>query len=143
MRIVLGALAALALAAAAVPAAAQMSPASPAAAAPGVLDPNPPTTAATAKGQVFVAPDGRTLYVYDPDTATSSKCNDRCAAAWPPLLAPAGAKASGKFTVITRDDGRMQWAYDGKPLYLWVKDAKPGDVTGDGVGGKWHLAIPQ
>jgi predicted lipoprotein with Yx(FWY)xxD motif len=32
------------------------------------------------------------------------------------------------------------WAYEGWPLYLWVKDTKPGDVTGDGVGGVWHAA---
>jgi predicted lipoprotein with Yx(FWY)xxD motif len=34
----------------------------------------------------------------------------------------------------------MQWAYNGRPLYLWQKDKKPGDVTGDGVGGVWHVA---
>jgi predicted lipoprotein with Yx(FWY)xxD motif len=26
------------------------------------------------------------------------------------------------------------------PLYLWQGDKKPGDITGDGVGGVWHLA---
>ena len=31
------------------------------------------------------------------------------------------------------------WAYDGMPLYYWVKDKKPGDVTGDGVGSVWHV----
>lgn len=28
------------------------------------------------------------------------------------------------------------------PLYYWVKDKKPGDVTGDGVNGVWHVAKP-
>jgi predicted lipoprotein with Yx(FWY)xxD motif len=32
-------------------------------------------------------------------------------------------------------------AYDGWPLYFWVKDTKPGDTTGDGVGEVWHTAI--
>ena len=32
------------------------------------------------------------------------------------------------------------WAYDGKPLYYFVKDTKAGDVTGEGVGGVWHVA---
>jgi len=31
------------------------------------------------------------------------------------------------------------WAYDGKPLYTWFKDKKPGDVTGDMVEGLWHI----
>jgi predicted lipoprotein with Yx(FWY)xxD motif len=43
---------------------------------------------------------------------------------------------------VTRDDGSKQWAYKGKPLYTWVKDAKPGDVTGDGVNSVWHIAQP-
>lgn len=29
-----------------------------------------------------------------------------------------------KWIHITRDDGTMQWAYDGKPLYTFVKDKK-------------------
>ncbi len=32
-------------------------------------------------------------------------------------------------------------AYKGWPLYLWIKDTKPGDTTGDGVGGTWHTAV--
>lgn len=46
-----------------------------------------------------------------------------------------------RFT-ITRDDGAKQWAYKGKPLYLWTKDTKPGDKTGDGVNGVWKIAKP-
>jgi predicted lipoprotein with Yx(FWY)xxD motif len=26
------------------------------------------------------------------------------------------------------------------PLYLWVKDKAPGDVTGENVGEVWHVA---
>jgi predicted lipoprotein with Yx(FWY)xxD motif len=46
------------------------------------------------------------------------------------------------YAVITREDGSKQWAYKGKPLYYWVKDTKPGDVSGDGVKGVWHTAKP-
>lgn len=85
---------------------------------------------------------GMTLYTFDKDTAGSGKsvCNGPCAANWPPLTAAADAKASGDFSIVTRDDGARQWAYKGKPLYLWVKDAKPGDRTGDGVNNVWHVA---
>ena len=41
-----------------------------------------------------------------------------------------------------RDDGAKQLAYKGKPLYYWSKDQKPGDRTGDGVNGVWHVAKP-
>ena len=45
--------------------------------------------------------------------------------------------------IVTRDDGSKQWAYKGRPLYHWVKDAKPGDMTGDGfLNNSWHVAKP-
>jgi predicted lipoprotein with Yx(FWY)xxD motif len=81
-----------------------------------------------------------TLYTFDKDAAGKPSCYDQCAAKWPPLTAAAGAKADGDYTLVKRKDGSMQWAYNGRPLYLWQKDKKPGDVTGDGVGGVWHVA---
>jgi len=77
------------------------------------------------------------LYTFDKDSGGKSMCNDQCATNWPPMMAPADAKASGKWTTIKRDDGKMQWAYDGKPLYTFKND-KPGEMTGDGKGGVWH-----
>ncbi len=84
--------------------------------------------------------NGMTLYTYDKDTAGVSNCYDKCAVNWPPLMAAADAKDDGEFTVITRTDGTKMWAHEGKPLYLWIKDTKPGDNTGDGVGEVWHTA---
>lgn len=97
----------------------------------------------TDKG-ILTNSDGMTLYVFDKDQTASGKsaCNGDCAQKWPPLTAGYGAKASGDYTIITRDDGSKQWAYKGKPLYLWVKDQKPGDATGDGIKGVWHTAKP-
>ena len=102
----------------------------------------PATTADTSKGKALVDGKGMTLYVFDKDTAGTSNCNDQCAVNWPPLMAAADAKPSGEWTVITRKDGGKQWAYNGKPLYAFHKDAKPGDVTGDGVNKVWHIAAP-
>jgi predicted lipoprotein with Yx(FWY)xxD motif len=85
---------------------------------------------------------GMTLYVYDKDGPGKSNCNGGCAAAWPPLTATAADKPSGKWTIVTRDDGTSMWAYDGKPVYFWKSDKAPGDTTGDGVGGTWHIARP-
>ena len=84
---------------------------------------------------------GMTLYTYDKDSAGKSACNGGCAKNWPPMTAAAGAKATGEWSIITRDDGSKQWTYDGKPLYTWTKDQKPGDKTGDGfLNNTWHVA---
>ena len=98
---------------------------------------------ATDRYGVLAAPNGMTLYTFDRDTTPGkSACNGPCAANWPPLMAIAGAEASGDWTIITRDDGTRQWAYKGKPVYFWVKDQKPGDRTGDGFNNMWRLARP-
>jgi len=83
-----------------------------------------------------------TLYSFDKDTAGSGKstCNGGCLAAWPALYAPTDAKAFGDFTVITRDTGEKQWAYDGKPLYFYVGDGAAGDVNGEYTD--WTIARP-
>ncbi|MBC2768340.1 COG4315 family predicted lipoprotein [Pusillimonas minor] len=93
---------------------------------------------------VLTGSNGMTLYTFDKDVAGTGKsvCNGPCAVNWPPLVAEAGASASGDYTIITRDDGAKQWAYKGKPLYFWVKDKSPGDKTGEGVNGVWQLAKP-
>jgi len=102
-----------------------------------------PTPTKTADG-VLVGTNGMTLYTFDKDVAGSGKslCNGPCATNWPPLMATGSDKASGDYSIITRDDGKPQWAVKGKPLYFWAKDSKPGDQTGDGVNKVWHTAKP-
>ncbi|MCG5240834.1 COG4315 family predicted lipoprotein [Azospirillum doebereinerae] len=102
----------------------------------------PAMTGKTAMGPTLTDAKGMTLYVFDKDTGGKSTCNGPCATNWPPLMADAAAKPMGKYTVVTRDDGSKQWAYNGKPLYTWAKDAKAGDTTGDGVNNAWHIAKP-
>ena len=103
----------------------------------------PTKTGDSAKGKVLTDEKGMTLYIFDKDTDGKSVCNGPCATNWPPLMASGDAKGQGSYTVIVRDDGSKQWAYKGKPLYTWVKDTKPGDITGDGVASNaWHIAAP-
>ena len=93
-------------------------------------------------GGMLVGPKGMTLYTFDRDAAGSGKsvCNGPCATNWPPLMAMDSDKPMGDYTVITRDDGKKQWAMKGKPLYYWAKDTKAGDMTGDGVANNsWHV----
>jgi predicted lipoprotein with Yx(FWY)xxD motif len=99
----------------------------------------PPTKT---EGGVLVGPNGMTLYTFDKDTAGKSVCNGQCATNWPPLMAADADAASGDYALVTRDDGKKQWAIKGKPLYYWAKDTKPGDMTGDGVMGAWHVVKP-
>ena len=91
---------------------------------------------------VLTNPAGMTLYTFDRDAAGSGKsaCNGPCAALWPALMVSGDAKATGDWSIVTRDDGARQWAYKGKALYLWSKDQKPGDKTGDGFNKVWHIA---
>jgi predicted lipoprotein with Yx(FWY)xxD motif len=96
---------------------------------------------ASFSGGVLVNSAGMTLYTFDKDPAGSGRsvCIDKCAANWPPLKATAEDKPRGDYTLITRDDGSKQWAHKGKPLYLWIKDQKPGDKTGDGFNKVFHV----
>ncbi len=72
-------------------------------------------------GGIPVTTSGRTLYTFDLDAAGSGKsaCNGPCATLWPPAMAAVDANAEGDFSVITCDDGAKQWAYKGKPIYLY------------------------
>ena len=103
-----------------------------------------PAAPAMAMDGVLVDGGHMALYTFDQDAVGSGKssCNGPCATNWPPLLAPTGASAQGEWSLVMRDDGTVQWAYQGRPLYRWAKDQKPGDRTGDGVKGVWHLAKP-
>ena len=97
----------------------------------------------TSAGKVLTDAKGMTLYTFDKDKDGVSACYDKCAVNWPPMIAPADAKAEGAYGLTKRKDGTMQWTHDGKPLYLWIKDTKPGDVSGDGVNEVWHVAKPK
>ena len=100
-------------------------------------------TATMADG-MLVGANGMTLYTFDRDVQGSGKsvCNGPCAVNWPPLMAADTDKASGDYSIVTRDDGKKQWAMKGKPLYYWIKDTKAGDKTGDGVQSVWHVIKP-
>ena len=93
------------------------------------------------KGGMLVDAKGMTVYTFDRDVANSGKsvCNGDCAVKWPPVMARADDRAAGDYTVVTRDDGKKQWAFKGKPLYTWPEDQEPGDKYGDNYNKVWHI----
>ena len=93
-------------------------------------------------GKTLVDAKGMTLYTFDRDPRGKSACDAQCAASWPPLTAPAGSKPAGDYTILRRDDGSRQWAYQGKPLYGSTRDVKPGDESGEGAENIWRVARP-
>jgi predicted lipoprotein with Yx(FWY)xxD motif len=98
--------------------------------------------AKTSLGQTLVQSKGLTIYYYDLDQISpgESSCTGDCAAAWPPLAALPDAQPIGEWKTIKRDDGSRQWAYQGKPMYQFAGDSKPGDTHGDGMQRFWHAA---
>lgn len=87
--------------------------------------------------------EGRSLYLFTKDTASLEACQGSCLVNWPvfsadKLIIPDGLNSSD-FGVHVRADGTKQVTYQGWPLYYFVKDAKPGDTFGEGVGGVWYL----
>ena len=94
---------------------------------------------------------GRTLYLWVADTGTSSTCSGTCAAAWPPLTTTTGAPKAGtgvtasQLGTTARDDGTKQVTYNGHPLYYFVQDKSPGQMTGqgsNGFGAAWWIVSP-
>jgi predicted lipoprotein with Yx(FWY)xxD motif len=92
--------------------------------------------------KVLTNSQGLTLYLFVPDSATSSKCYGSCAAYWPPVIGTpkAGPGVTGTLGTIKRTDGSLQATYDGHPLYTYIADNAPGQDHGNNInlnGGLW------
>src|SRR5437868_3521061 len=101
------------------------------------------SAAETSLGMVLVNSEGRTLYHFTKDSATSIACVDKCTSTWPPVTVPSGQKpqagtgVTATLTVVMRPDGTQQAAANGQPLYIYAGDTKAGDTNGQGIGGFW------
>jgi predicted lipoprotein with Yx(FWY)xxD motif/mono/diheme cytochrome c family protein len=99
-------------------------------------------------GRFLTDGEGRSLYLFTNDERGSpSTCYDRCAENWPPLVVQEAPQAGERVApsligTVAREDGSLQAAYYGWPLYYFARDQAPGDVTGHGVGGVWFLVSP-
>jgi predicted lipoprotein with Yx(FWY)xxD motif len=98
-------------------------------------------------GKFLVGPNGMTLYMFTLDGPNQSNCNADCIAYWPPLLSNgsptlgAGVDAS-LVGSANLPDGTKIVTYNKIPLYFFVKDAKPGDILGQGFAKQWYVVSP-
>ena len=98
-------------------------------------------------GPILVDGEGKTLYMFKPDTAGESTCYDDCEANWPPLVVTGeitvgeGLDAAA-FTTVARTDGSTQVKAGAWPLYYFANDAAAGDVNGQGQGDVWYVVSP-
>jgi predicted lipoprotein with Yx(FWY)xxD motif len=71
-----------------------------------------------------------TLLISASDTQPGkSHCTGECEKEFPPFIAAADAKAFGDWSLVKREDGKLQWAYQSKPLYRYSKETKLGELV--------------
>jgi predicted lipoprotein with Yx(FWY)xxD motif len=103
-------------------------------------------------GTVLVDSKGRTLYMFVPDKRKKVTCVKTCAAVWPPVRLPTGAKpvakAKAKSSLLGSDrdpaGGRVV-TYNRWPLYTYVADRAQGQARGQALnlnGGLWYVLTP-
>ncbi len=89
-----------------------------------------PRGKSTCTGQVFTMEGGH-MSPYPPDLRLpDADSRPSCVDMWPPVLADENAKPVGAWSLIMREDGNKQWAYDEQPLYTAALDRMPGDTIG-------------
>ncbi|QDG53018.1 hypothetical protein FIV42_20400 [Persicimonas caeni] len=104
-------------------------------------------------GEYLVNAEGMSLYMFEADTkGEKSACDAACAEAWPPVTVESAEMLTASeelddamLGTIERPDGTMQVAYNGWPLYTFVKDTNAGDTMGqdkEGFGAEWYLMSP-
>src|ERR1019366_1068373 len=103
--------------------------------------------ATTSLGRVLVDGKGFTVYMLMADTPGHSTCSAQCLKYWPLVPAPAGSGVlpvqgiSAALATTKATSGASMVTAGGWPLYTFVKDQAPGEVSGEGVkafGGTWY-----
>ncbi len=101
-------------------------------------------------GSILVDSQGKTIYLFAPDSANHSTCNGTCLQYWPIVSAPATlptavSGVTAKLGSLTRSDGSHQLTVAGLPVYTYVGDSGPGTTKGQGLnlsGGLWWVVSP-
>lgn len=78
------------------------------------------------------------LYIFKGEPAGRSLCDRDCTAVWPIVQAKQNDQPVGFWTIVKRDDGRLQWAYKNSPVYTYFED-RPNEPKGAGKSMDWYL----
>ncbi|HTW74516.1 MAG TPA: hypothetical protein VMD56_06295 [Steroidobacteraceae bacterium] len=89
-------------------------------------------------GWTFESSANLPLYLYEPPASGAPACDRSCERQWLPLLASAGEKPLGDWTILVRRDGRRQWAFERHPVYTHAHD-RPEMPIAARRRGVWHL----
>ncbi|MFZ2012332.1 MAG: hypothetical protein WAV00_00735 [Nocardioides sp.] len=101
--------------------------------------------ATTSLGRVVVDAQGRTVYLLTADSMNHATCNASCQGYWPPVPSGHGAGLSAEVASTALPGGGRTVTVGGWPVYTYVGDHNPGDVSGEGVntfGGIWYAVSP-
>lgn len=93
-------------------------------------------------GDYLADPSGNALYTYGSDTTGISNCMDTCLSTWPAYLdnGTTTGLPTGIGTIQRTDNSKMQYTYNGMPLYYFASDSN-GQVTGNGIN-NFQVAKP-
>ncbi|HZO58083.1 MAG TPA: hypothetical protein VFB51_00170 [Solirubrobacterales bacterium] len=102
-------------------------------------------------GRMIFDARGRAIYLFTREAGSKSRCYGPCAVAWPPVYTRGKPRAlrgvdAGLLGTTRRRGGRRQVTYNGHPLYYYVTDTRPGQITCQDVvefGGTWLVVDPQ
>ena len=76
------------------------------------------------------------LYVFKGEPPGQSLCDRPCTSVWPIVAAGQNDKPMGAWSIVKRDDGRLQWAYKNSPVYTYFED-RPNEPKGAGKNMDW------
>lgn len=100
----------------------------------------------TSLGNILVAANGRTLYLFKADKTNHSTLSRAGFAVWPAYTASgkprAGAGVNAAHIGIISTNGSKQVTYYGHPLYYYVGDKGAGETNGQGLkefGALWWV----
>src|SRR5262249_31671164 len=105
------------------------------------------STKAGSAGAVLTHGAGRTGDLWVKGGTGCAASSGACAALWPPVTTSGSPTASGSakasdLGTLTRSDGTKQVTYDGHALYYYSGDSGAGQTNGQGTdsfGAKWWL----
>lgn len=94
----------------------------------------------------IAAADGTALYTLVDESGAVLPCEAECLENWPPYTGEAtvdeGTGLDAALVGTTETEGGQQVTYNDYPLYTFVGDQAPSDVTGQaaqGFGGVWYV----